>query len=408
MRTETNSICMYTPSADGGHARYTWELLTALCHQPRALRYELVTSQDFDPQFRSELYPVHTFLPALKHRNSFRSKFSWVISRVTHYIRRERLFVNWLEGRPDIVGVHFQEWTPWLAAPLFRRIRRMGKRIFYTVHNIAPHKYPRYLPRAVMDMWVRRGCRQCDCLFVHTELLAEELSRFLGGIHPPIQVTPHGVWTVNQADDAKPLEDRLGQKRLLFFGEMRRNKGLHLLLQAAELLPDYSITVAGEPSDGDYFRQQILPQIQRLRGLGVQIDLKDRFIPESEVAPLFFSHSAIVLPYTGEFKAQSGVVFMALAHELPVVASEVGGLRDLLNQYKIGVTFREATPEALANAVRSLYATSAMDELIEQIRSAKERFSWQEAARRTVDGYLNSQEHVIETDECAIETTAAN
>ena len=73
----------------------------------------------------------------------------------------------------------------------------------------------------------------------------------------------------------------------------------------------------------------------------MKIDLIDRFIPDSEVGRLFKTHSAIVLPYTGEFKAQSGVVFMALAHELPVVASEVGGLRDLLNQYKIGVTFHD-------------------------------------------------------------------
>jgi glycosyltransferase involved in cell wall biosynthesis len=408
MRTDMNRICMYTPSADGGHARYTWELLTALSRQPRGFRYELVTSEDFDPRFKSDLYPAHTILPVLQHRKSYRSKLTWATSRITHYIRRERKFLKWLEGRPDISGVHFQEWTPWLAASLFRRVRRMEKKIFYTVHNILPHKYPRFLPKAVMHNWVRRGCRSCDCLFVHTELLAGELSRFLNGNHPPIQVVPHGVWTVDDFQDGQAFEDRVAKKRLLFFGELRRNKGLHLLLQAAELLPDFSITIAGEPCDGSYFREQILPQVNRLREMGRQIDLKDRFIAETEVGPLFSTHSAIVLPYTGEFKAQSGVVFMALAHELPVVASEVGGLRDLLNQYKIGVTFQEQKPSALANAVRLLYAGRAKQDLLEQIRAAKDRFSWQEAARRTVDGYLNSPEHAIETDECAIETTVAN
>src|SRR5438477_9005734 len=146
MRADMNCICMYQPSADGGHARYAWELLTALSKQPRGFRYELVTSQDFDPQFRSDLYPAHTILPVLQHKNSFRTKFGWAASRVMHYTRRERLFVNWAKARPDIAGVHFQEWTPWLAAPLFRRLRRMGKKVFYTVHNIVPHKYPRYLP----------------------------------------------------------------------------------------------------------------------------------------------------------------------------------------------------------------------------------------------------------------------
>src|SRR4051812_43284954 len=99
MRTDTNIICMYTPSADGGHARYSWELLTALSKHPRGLRYELVTSADFDARFRSDLYPAHTILPVLAHRNSYRTKLSWATSRVLHYLRRERLFLKWLRSR---------------------------------------------------------------------------------------------------------------------------------------------------------------------------------------------------------------------------------------------------------------------------------------------------------------------
>src|SRR5581483_3047888 len=92
MRTESNCICMYTPSSDGGHARYTWELLTALSRQPRGFRYELVTSEDFVPQFRSDLYPAHTILPVLKHKSSYPNKFAWASSRIMHYTRREQIF----------------------------------------------------------------------------------------------------------------------------------------------------------------------------------------------------------------------------------------------------------------------------------------------------------------------------
>ena len=70
---------------------------------------------------------------------------------------------------------------------------------------------------------------------------------------------------------------------------------------------------------------------------------------------MFARHSAIVLPYTHDFTAQSGIVFVALAYELPVVASEAGGLRDLFDQFAIGTSFRQSTPQALALAVRSLY-----------------------------------------------------
>src|SRR6185503_8219749 len=93
-----------------------------------------------------------------------------------HYARRDWQFLKWLRGRPDVAAIHLQEWTPWLAAPLIRCIRRMGKRVFYTVHNVIPHRYPALLPRRVMDFWVRRAARACDGLFLHTPQLAEQLS----------------------------------------------------------------------------------------------------------------------------------------------------------------------------------------------------------------------------------------
>ena len=138
------------------------------------------------------------------------------------------------------------------------------------------------------------------------------------------------------------IDERLTLKRLLFFGEIRRNKGLDLLLRAMGRLPaGYSLTIAGEPRERDYFREEILPLVAEARRRGAVIDLRDRFTPEAEVPALFAGHSAVVLPYTPKFVAQSGVVFMALAHDTPVVASEAGGLRELFEEFRIGATFRE-------------------------------------------------------------------
>src|SRR3954466_12716786 len=94
------SMVMYTPSSDGGHARYSWELLTALAQHPHGYRFELMTSHDLEPQFDSELYRIHRLLPVLEHRNSFRTRAGWVMSRITHYSRREFAFLRWLKARP--------------------------------------------------------------------------------------------------------------------------------------------------------------------------------------------------------------------------------------------------------------------------------------------------------------------
>ena len=209
---------------------------------------------------------------------------------------------------------------------------------------------------------------------MHTDRLAEDLSKFLGNSHPPIQVVPHGVWTVRNAADVPKLEERLKWKKLLFFGSIRRNKGLDLLLSAAEKLKDYSITIAGEPQERQYYETEVLPQIERLKAAGVKVDLRPKFTPDHEVGQLFASHSAVVLPYTKGFVVQSGVIFMALAYELPVVASEAGGMKDLFRDFKVGVTFKESTAEELAAAVTKLHAGECRHDISRRLRGQAAAF----------------------------------
>jgi glycosyltransferase involved in cell wall biosynthesis len=173
----------------------------------------------------------------------------------------------------------------------------------------------------------------------------------------------------------------------LFFGILRRNKGLNVLLRAAEQLPDFAITIAGEPQEPEFFRDNIEPTVRRLQAAGAKVELIPRYLADADVQPLFDDHGAIVLPYTGDFTAQSGVVYLALAYELPVIATRAGGLRDLFDRFQIGRTFAEGSADELAAAVRSLFALEDTAHLAEQIKSAKEESSWQSTARATLAGY---------------------
>ncbi|MCC6241171.1 MAG: glycosyltransferase family 4 protein [Phycisphaerales bacterium] len=403
-------ICMYTPSADGGHARYTWELLTALSQHPSAaaMRFELATSVDFDSRYDQGLYPIHRLFPVLRHRQKYASVLAWASSRVTHYWRQQHIFLNWLRQRPDITAVHFQEMTPWLAVSAFKKIRAMGKRVYYTVHNITPHRYPRYVPKAMVDHWIGSSCRLASGLFVHTERLSSQLSDFLGTDHPPIQVIPHGVWHVDDALASPPMGQRLARKRLLFFGQIRSNKGLHILLDAALKLEGYSITIAGDRFEPDYFEREITPRIERLRQMGREIDLQDQFLPDSALPRLFAEHSAIVMPYTPQFQAMSGVIYMALAYEIPVVATAAGGLRDMLEQYHVGEVCADHSPAALEAAIRRLCENDHDQHIAEQMKLARDKYSWSSAASATLVGYARGRQAQVPTHDRSIATNPAH
>jgi glycosyltransferase involved in cell wall biosynthesis len=407
MTAGRGTVVVFAPTASGGHARYAWELTRAMAHHPRGYRFELVSTRDLDAAFRAD-YPTHPVLPPLRGRREFGTRLAWMLNRAAYYPVRERRFLKWLRTRPDVVAVHLQEWKPWLAAPLIRRMQALGKRVFYTVHNVLPHRYPPLVPRRLMRHWIRRACLRCDGLFVHSQRLADELAAFLGAGHPPITVVPHGVWTVPDAAAEEPLAQRLSRKRLLFFGAIRRNKGLHLLLDATSRLPGYHVTIAGEPLEREYFDGEVMPRVRALRDAGADVELRDGFVPDEQVGGLFAGHSAAVLPYTSQFVAQSGVAFMALAYGLPVVASAAGGLRDLLGEYRIGATFDAESPDALAAAVRALHEQSDPRELERDIRAARRRFTWQAAAGATIAAYAPLPEQPVEANGCALGTTAAH
>jgi glycosyltransferase involved in cell wall biosynthesis len=136
-----------------------------------------------------------------------------------------------------------------------------------------------------------------------------------------------------------------------------------------------------------YFEAEVVPAVERLRAAGRDVRLINRFIPDDQLAGLFAEHSAFVLPYTTEFTAQSGVVFMALTYDIPVIASAVGGLRDLLGEFRIGRTFEANRDDQLAAGIRELHEGGHADALAAEIRRAKARYSWDTAAEETARAY---------------------
>ncbi|MFO0910437.1 MAG: glycosyltransferase family 4 protein [Isosphaeraceae bacterium] len=377
---------MYTPESQRGHARYTRELLRAMaaCEGDPDLPLELVTCSDLAPEFRTDRYSIQAFLPPLVDRSRFRTRLHWGISRVAYYLQRERAFLKWTRTQPDLGLVHFQEYTPWLAPWHFPWLRRRGIEVVATVHNISnfQHASIRYM-QVSRHCW-QRAWRSCSALVVHTEGLRKSLSAFLGGSHPPIHITPHGVWEERTSPPTPPRLSGPGEPvRLLFFGAIRRIKGLSLLLQAMEQLPECSLTIAGEPEPGEHY-EEALQLIRRLPP--DRVEFEPRYIAEHEIEGYFDRAQIVVLPYT-EFASQSGVLHQALAHGRPVVASAVGGLGESVEEWGIGELVPPRDAIALAEGIRRLFEPMRYRAAVEAVARERTRRTWARQAEATLGVY---------------------
>ncbi len=379
MRPRPIHAVMMTPTASGGHARYTWELLTALrAEAPRSeLALTLLTSVDLAPEFRNSAYAIADVLPALAPLDRFPSRLHWAVGRTIHYARREEAVLRWVRAQPHVDVVHYQE--PPFGSPLhLRRVRGVGSLPVATVHNVRPHSYPLPAARAISDITARLGWMQCATIFVHSSGLKEELTRELGARAPPIVAIPHGVWTGHAASASAPSRDGY----LLLFGVMRRNKGLHLMLDALRFLPGKRLVLAGAFPEEAFVRE-----IRgRIASEGLAVDVLDRVIPEAEIGALYAGAALAVLPYT-EFHAQSGVLHLAIAYGTPAVVTDVGALGEEVRREAIGGVAPPGDPVALARSVLAALEPRAWQTAREACLALARTRSWSAAARLTLDAY---------------------
>lgn len=192
--------------------------------------------------------------------------------------------------------------------------------------------------------------------------------------------SPHPVYETF-CDDAVTRDEARRRLNLdpaaevcLVFGLVRRYKGLDIAIEATGLLRDQRsllrLIVAGEfyePRD-PYDRM-----IQRL-GLAGRVVVHNRYVPNEEVAAYFRAADLLVAPYRDA--SHSGVVQIAHGFGLPVVATDVGGMKDLVRDGETGLLVRAVDAKALAEAIGRFFDQGLAADFRRNIVKEKNRFSW--------------------------------
>ena len=178
----------------------------------------------------------------------------------------------------------------------------------------------------------------------------------------------------------------MARRSLLCFGVVRRNKGVHVLLEALQGLSEYRAVVAGATQEATYAEQLT----QQASGLASgQFVFDNRFIGQEEMSGFFNRCSAVVLPYT-DFAAQSGVLHDALAFGVPVVATSAGALGESVIEMGIGEVAPPNDAAALRAAITRLHTPERYARALASVRRARVEHSWTAAARHTLDAYTSS------------------
>jgi len=276
--------------------------------------------------------------------------------------------------------------------------RLLGKRIVFTAHNVNAGK--RDSNDSLFNRLTLNVQYLCaDHIFVHTARMKHELLQDFGVPETKVSVIPHGInnsvpdTELSSAEAKQRLGIKDGERTVLFFGAIRPYKGLEYLVDAflglAVTHPDYRLIIAGgRRKEAEKYLEEIQQTINRHIHRG-QVLQKIQHIPDEETELYFKAADVVALPYTHIF--QSGVLFLAYSFGLPVVAADVGSLREDIIEDRTGQLCRPRDPVDLARAIEKYFESDlfkTLDRRRPEIREwAKSRHSWDTVGEITRNVY---------------------
>ncbi len=286
-------------------------------------------------------------------------------------------------------------------------LKTLGKKIVFTAHNVDDQerngKTNLFNKISLMFLY-----NIVDNILVHTPKMKLELIEEFGIAKEKITVVPHGINDVIPEARVTRLEakQQLGyspnEKILLFFGNIAPYKGLEDLIRAlAELIDEddrFRLVIAGPVKDKDCegYWQELEKIIKDLR-LSDYVRKEVRFIPDEDVGVFFKASDVSVLPYKRIY--QSGVLLLSYRQGLPVIAADVGSLREDIVEGQTGLILRAGNPADLTAKIRAYFVSDLFRELESTGQRIREygdnRFSWE----KNVDSTFAVYKSLLKKDE---------
>ncbi|OEU69189.1 MAG: hypothetical protein BA863_00115 [Desulfovibrio sp. S3730MH75] len=270
---------------------------------------------------------------------------------------------------------------------IMAKILRM--RVVITAHDVET-----FVSKLPVPGLVRLCYSFGDRIVAHNRWSEGELLDKVGVPQQKISIIPHGnyVRSLGQVPDKLVARNQLGIQRsgkvLLCFGQIKKVKGLDLLLNALpeviERHPDTILVIAGKVWKDDYSRYK---RIIEKYGLGPYCIEKIQYIPNEEVALYYAAADLVVLPYRRIY--QSGVLLMAMSYGKPVLASDLEGMKEIVRDNQTGFLFETGNIKSLSDRLNDILSDSTK---MTRVASSgydliRTEFSWKRVGAMTAECY---------------------
>ena len=288
----------------------------------------------------SMLYPGFLFPGKTQYDESKDKKMSFPNKRMVHSLNP----LNWVKvakyinkQNPDMVAIDW--WHPFFG-PCNRGItnalsRKLQRKVMFITENVISHE-----ANGVDKMLTRYGLKHAQCFLALSESVEQYLNSMFSKkvFRSALPIYDFYKADENATTSMGTLKEKFGFKKedtvLLFFGLVRKYKGLDLLLEAFAKIrknnAHVKLLVVGE------FYEDAKPYYDLIEQLDLKADIhiENRYVPNEEVSEYFDASDCLVLPYRSA--TQSGILSMAYGFRKPVVVTNVGELAALVREGKTG------------------------------------------------------------------------
>ncbi len=237
------------------------------------------------------------------------------------------------------------------------------------LHNVIPHE-KRFFDKPFNRFFLNKT----DGFVVMSDIVLKDLlslkpnAKYIRIDHP---IYNHFGNKINQKEAQEKLNLSSDKKTILFFGFIRDYKGLDLLIEAMDLLDNsYQLIVAGEVY-GSFDKYNTIINNSNSKE---RIHLFNKYISDDEVSIYFSAADVCVLPYKSA--TQSGITAIANHFTLPIIATDVGGLKETINHNKTGLIINQPKKEQISESIELYFTSNYKEEFSKNILTENQNHSW--------------------------------